>query len=444
MIRVAAEALWHPTIARRGATRYHCRAQSEPAPMPTALPLDTARIRAEFPAFAEPTLQGQAFFDNAGGSYTSRQVLDRLDRYYRATKLQPYGVSPASVAAGEAMDLAYSRLADALNVTPDWLHFGPSSSANSYVLGHAFGDYLNPGDVLVVTNQDHEANTGAWRKLAARGIEIREWRTDPQTGHLDLDVLDALLDERVKLVAFPHCSNIVGEINPVAEIVAKIRAATANAVVVVDGVSYAPHGLPNLHALGCDIYLFSAYKTYGPHQGIMAVRPQLAAALPNQGHFFNADKLRYRLTPAGPDHAQIAACAGIADYLETVAAIAGGDSSESPFRRAHAAMRAQEVALIAPLLDYLTSRNDLRLIGPRDPALHAPTVSVALREPARQVAARLAPHGIMAGGSHFYAWRVLEGLGIDPNHGVLRLSFVHYTSREEINRLIAALDRELP
>jgi selenocysteine lyase/cysteine desulfurase len=410
--------------------------------MSTALPLDPARIRAEFPAFAELSLQGQAFFENAGGSYTARAVLDRLDHYYRATKMQPYGVSPASIAAGEAMDLAYARLALALNVTPDWLHFGPSTSANTYVLGHAFGDWLQPGDAIVVTNQDHEANTGAWRKLAARGIAVREWRIDPDTGHLDPDALVPLLDEKVRLVAFPHCSNIVGEINPVAEIVALAQG--VGALTVVDGVSYAPHGLPDLKALGCDIYLFSAYKTYGPHQGVIAVRPELAAELPNQGHFFNTDKLRYRLTPAGPDHAQIAACAGIAEYLETVAAIAGGPADESPFRRAHAAMRAQETALIAPLLDYLATRNDLRLIGPRDPGRHAPTVSVALREPARQVAARLASHGIMAGGGHFYAWRVLEALGIDPAHGVLRLSFVHYTSPEEIDRLIRALDAELP
>jgi selenocysteine lyase/cysteine desulfurase len=406
-----------------------------------ALPLDPQRLRAEFPAFSEPTLAGQAFFDNAGGSYTARAVLDRLDHYYRATKVQPYGVSPASIAAGEAMDLAYERLAAALNVSADWLHFGPSTSANTYVLGHAFAEYLKPGDAIVVTNQDHEANTGAWRKLSARGIDVREWRIDPQTGHLDPADLAPLLDGKVKLVAFPHCSNIVGEINPAAEIVAQVKA--AGALTVIDGVSYAPHGLSDLAALGCDIYLFSAYKTYGPHQGVMAIRPELAAALPSQAHFFNAGRLRYRLTPAGPDHAQIAACAGIADYLETVAAIAGGPAGENPFRRAHTAMRAQETALITPLLEYLRGRNDVRLIGPADPARHAPTVSLALAEPAKPVAARLATHGIMAGGSHFYAWRVLEALGIAPEHGVLRLSFVHYTSPGEIDRLIAALDAEL-
>lgn len=405
----------------------------------TQLPLDPQRIRALFPAFAEPSLQGQAFFENAGGSYTAKVVLDRLEHFYRATKVQPYGVYPASIEAGEGMNLAFERIAAALNVSADWIHFGPSSSANSYVLGNAFGGWLKPGDAIVVTNQDHEANSGSWRKLAQKGIEVREWGVDIRTGRLSLDGLDAVLDEKVKLVAAPHCSNVVGEINPVEEI-AK-RAHAVGAVVAIDGVSYAPHGLPDLAALGADIYLFSAYKTYGPHQGVMAVRPELAMQLPNQGHFFNEGKPRYRLTPAGPDHAQIAACAGIADYLEQVAEIAGGEGN--PFRRAHAAMRAQEIALARPLLDYLNGRNDVQLVGPGDADLRAPTIALRHREPGIEVAKRLAKHGVMASGGNFYAWRLMEALGIDPQHGVLRLSFVHYTSPEEIQSLIRALDAEL-
>ena len=408
----------------------------------TSLPLDPTRIRALFPAFSEPTLQNQAFFENAGGSYTAQPVLDRLDQYYRRTKLQPYGVYPASIEAGEAMNLAYERIAQAFNVSADWIHFGPSSSANTYVLAQAFGGWLKPGDAIVVTDQDHEANSGAWRRLASRGIEVREWRVDRQSGRLALTDLDALLDDKVKLVAAPHCSNVVGEINPVAQIAA--RAHAVGAVIAIDGVSYAPHGIPDLEELGADIYFFSAYKVYGPHQGIMAVRPELAAALPNQGHFFNDAKPRYRLTPAGPDHAQIAACAGIADYLEQVAELAGPSMpGHSPFRRAHAAMRAQEIDLATPLLDYLRNRNDVRLVGPDDPELRAPTIALRHAEPGVDIARRLAKHKIMASGGNFYAWRLLQALGIDPTHGVLRLSFVHYTTPQEIAQLIKALDAEL-
>ncbi len=407
----------------------------------TALPLDPALIRAEFPAFAQPSLEGWAFFENAGGSYMSRQVIDKLQHYFTATKVQPYGFYPASREAGAAMDLAHRRIGQAMNVNQDWIHFGPSTSANTYTLGHAFAGWMKPGDAIVVTNQDHEANSGAWRRLADRGIVVREWKVDPQTGHLDPAALDPLLDSRVRAVCFPHASNIVGEINPVAEIARKAK--SFGAITVVDGVSYAPHGLPDLLSLGCDIYMFSAYKVFGPHQGIMAIRPSLASELPSQGHFFNETQPRKRLVPAGPDHAQIAASSGVADYLERVAALATDTPGDTPFVKAHNAMRAQEVALMEPLMEFLRSRNNIRLIGPSDPALRAPTISLALGELAVTAADRLSRHKIMAGGGHFYAYRLLEALGINPGHGVLRLSFTHYTTPAEIQQLIEALDAEL-
>ncbi len=240
----------------------------------------------------------------------------------------------------------------------------------------------------------------------------------------------------------PHASNIVGEINPVADVTARARA--IGAISVIDGVSFAPHSLPDVAGLGCDIYLFSAYKTYGPHQGVMAIRPTLAAELPNQGHFFNNDAPRKRLVPSGPDHAQIAACAGIADYLEKVAAIAGDAvQGVGAFRRAANAMRAQETGLLAPLLDYLRSKNGIRLIGPTEASHRVPTVSIVTDRPAAHVAGMISRHNVGLGGGHFYAYRLLEGLGVDPAHGVLRMSFVHYTTPEDIFRLIAALDAEL-
>ena len=402
--------------------------------------LDIDFVRKQFPAFAESSLAGQAFFENAGGSYTCRQVIGRLTRFYRQRKVQPYGPYDASRLGGEEMDEARSRLAEMMNVGADEVSFGPSTSQNTYVLAQAFGEMLRPGDAIVVTNQDHEANSGAWRRLAARGVEIREWTLDPETGHLPLEGLTALLDGRVKLVCVPHCSNVVAEINPVAEI-ARL-AHEAGAVLCVDGVSYAPHGLPDVAALGADIYLFSAYKTYGPHQGVMVVRRELAEALPNQGHYFNAGSLTKRFTPAGPDHAQIAACAGIADYADALYAHHGG-ALVTPAQRAravHDRMRSHEIALLQPLLDFLSQKNSVRLIGPRLAGRRAPTVAMALPEPGAVVAAKLAPLGIMAGGGDFYGVRCLEALGVDPGHGVLRVSFVHYTSEAEVAKLIAALD----
>ncbi len=398
--------------------------------------LDIDFVRAQFPAFAEPSLQGQAFFENAGGSYTCAPVIDRLTRFYRERKVQPYAPYQASMLGGEEMDEARLRLARLMGVDADEVSFGPSTTQNTYVLAQAFRSFLSPGEAIVVTNQDHEANSGPWRRLAEAGIEVREWQLDPQTGHLDPQDLEPLLDESVRLVCFPHCSNVVGEINPVVEITALAHA--AGAFVCVDGVSYAPHGLPDVGELGPDIYLFSSYKTYGPHQGIMVLRRGLGEVLPNQAHYFNADSLSKRFTPAGPDHAQVAACAGIADYIDLLAGHHGTDAAG-----VHDLMRGHEVKLLQPLLDMLSARNDLRLIGPTQAEARAPTVAIDLGRPAEPVAAVLAQHGIMAGGGDFYAVRALQAMGVDPEQGVLRLSFVHYTSEEEVAKLMQALDAVL-
>jgi cysteine desulfurase family protein (TIGR01976 family) len=406
--------------------------------------LDLPFVRSQFPAFSEPSLQDWAFFENAGGSYACGPVIERLNRFYRETKVQPYGPFPASKRAGEEMDEARARLAGYLNVEVEEVHFGPSTSQNSYVLAQAFRQMLMPGDEIVVTNQDHEANSGAWRRLAEGGVTVREWTVDPESGRLDPRDLDGLLSERTRLVAFPHCSNIVAHLNPVAEICAKVHA--VGAVTCVDGVSYAPHGLPDVTALGADIYLFSLYKTYGPHQGLMVVRRNLAERLPNQAHFFNAGNILKRLTPAGPDHAQIAASAGIADYFDALYAhhfLAGADAAERG-RQLHDLLRGQEKVLLAPLLDWLRQRNDVRVLGPTDPAERAPTVAIHTRnKSATEVLAGLTARGIAAGAGHFYGYRVVKALGVDPEAGVLRVSFVHYTAPEEVEKLMKALDAAL-
>ena len=402
--------------------------------------LDIDFVRSNFPAFEQSKLEGLAFFENAGGSYTCRQVIDRLYRFYTQRKVQPYGPYEPAQLGGAEMDEARKRLAALMGVETDELSFGPSTTQNTYVLAQAFGQWMQPGEAIVVTNQDHEANTGPWRRLADRGIEVREWRINPETGHLDPEDLAALLDGKVRLVCFPHCSNVIGEINQVADICA--MAHSAGAFVCVDGVSYAPHGLPNVAQMGADIYLFSSYKTYGPHQGIMVIRRALGETLPNQGHYFNHGSLYKRFTPAGPDHAQIAASAGMADYFDALYDHHFGDQA-SPAERGeavHRLMRDQEKILLQPVLNYLRQKNSARLLGPDQAQNRAPTVAVDLGKPALEVAQKLADYGIMAGGDNFYAVRALEGMGIDPDQGVLRMSFVHYTDQAEIDKLLNALD----
>ncbi len=402
--------------------------------------LDVDFVRAQFPAFDEPSLKGQAFFENAGGSYTCGPVIQRLTRFYTQRKVQPYAPYDASRLAGEEMDEARARLAAILGVETNELSFGPSTTQNTYVLSQAFRQWMQPGEAIIVTNQDHEANSGPWRRLADAGIEVREWQVDPVTGHLDLKALEALLDDKVRLVVFPHCSNVVGEINPVAEITALAHAAGAFAC--VDGVSYAPHGFADIGLLGPDIYLFSAYKTYGPHQGLMVIRRALGEILPNQGHYFNEGVPYLKFTPAGPDHAQIAACAGMADYHDALCDHHGGPAKGAIGRAAfvHDLMRAHEVRLLQPLLDAVKDRNAVRLIGPARAEIRAPTVTLALNQPVQAVAEALARAGIMAGAGDFYAVRPLTAMGVDPAQGALRLSFTHYTTQDEIDQLLNALD----
>jgi selenocysteine lyase/cysteine desulfurase len=405
--------------------------------------LDVEFVRSQFPAFAEPSLEGQAFFENAGGSYACRQVIDRLHRFYTERKVQPYGHYAASAAGGAEMDEARIRLAALMNVETDELSFGPSTSQNTYVLAQAFAETLSPGDVVIVTDQDHEANSGAWRRLASRGMEIREWHVDPESGQLELDRLAEILDERVKLVCFPHCSNIVGQENPVVKIAS--MAHVVGAVTCCDGVSYAPHGLPDIGGLGTDIYLFSSYKTYGPHQGIMVVRRTLADRLANQAHFFNADVRYKRFTPAGPDHAQVAACAGMADYIDALHAHHfGGQAAPAERARAVATLqRRHEDRTLAPLLEFLGNRNDVRILGSGEIGAETgrvPTVALHTARPAADVADALATHGVMAGAGDFYAVRTIGAMGCDADAGVLRLSFVHYTSEAEVAQLMKGLD----
>ena len=405
--------------------------------------LDIDFARAQFPAFSHPELRGWAFFENAGGSYACRQTIERLTAYYTRRKVQPYATYPASAAAGMEMDGAHARLAALMNVEAEELHVGPSTSQNTVTLANAFRATWTDGDEVIVTNQDHEANSGVWRRLADRGITVKEWQVDPERGILDPAELASLLTDRTRLVAFPHCSNIVGHENPVADIMALVH--SAGAVGVVDGVSAAPHGLADVGALGADVYLYSAYKTYGPHQGVFTVRRSVMEGLVNQSHYFNDGEVHKRMVPAGPDHAQVAALQGVADYIDELHDHhfdATPDAAERG-RRVHRLMRSREVTLLTPLLDYLSSRSDLRILGPTDPSVRVPTVAMTTRTHPLEIARRLGDHKVMCDAGDFYAVRVIEAMGVPIDPGVLRLSFVHYTTEAEIDQLIRALDAEL-
>jgi selenocysteine lyase/cysteine desulfurase len=402
--------------------------------------LDLDFVRSQFPTFSEPALKGWAFFESAGGSYPCIQVINRLTDFYMKNKVQPNYPYPASMLAGELMETSYKRMADYLNVKDSEIHFGPSTTQNVYVLANAMRPMWKDGDEIIVSCQDHEANAGAWRKLADQGIKIVEWHVHSVTGLLNLDELESLFSDRTKMIAYPHCSNVIGHINPVKEI--SQIAHKHGTLSMVDGVGLAPHGFPDLKDLGMDIYLFSLYKTFGPHLGLMYVNNELIGQMENQSHFFKDGITKSMLTPAGPDHAQIAAANGILDYFDAVYEYHFDEEAE-PAQRNKALNRLfqeHERALLEPLLDFLRSCDNAQIIGSDNTELRAPIVSIIPKQKKlKNVYESLTGHKLMLGLGHFNAVRPLMGLDIPRQPGVLRISFLHYNSMEEINQLLNGL-----
>jgi cysteine desulfurase family protein (TIGR01976 family) len=402
--------------------------------------LDVEFCRSFFP----PLENGEVYFENAGGSYVPRQVIDALEGYMRECQCQPGWRFASSRNARARLDRAQNSMAEAINADRDEIVVGPSTTLNVYVLAHALAPLLAPGSEIVVTNQDHEANGGAWRRLAEGGVIVREWRVDARSGDLDLAALEELLSERTKLVCFPHVSNIVGSVNDVQAITAKAHA--VGAMVCVDGVATVAHHLPDVKALDVDFYLFSVYKMFGPHLAVMYAKREHVEAASNQNHFFHEGNVPEKLHPGGLSYESTASMAGIVDYLEAVYAHHFGakdNDLRTRLAKVYALFQAHESSLMARVLDYLQRRPDIRLIGrsSSDSRQRAATfsVTVAGRDPAT-IASQLADRGICVGHGHFYGYRCVDALGIDPAQGVLRFSMAHYNTLDEVDRFTAALD----
>ncbi|WP_276391964.1 aminotransferase class V-fold PLP-dependent enzyme [Eudoraea chungangensis] len=406
--------------------------------------LDLDFVRAQFPAFTEPTLKGWAFFENAGGSYPCIQFIDKLTDFYRKNKVQVHYPYPASTLAGELMDKSYKRMASYLNVKESEIHFGPSTTQNVYVLAQAMRPMWKDGDEIIVSCQDHEANAGAWRKLGDSGIKVLEWHVSSETGLLNTEDLNELLSSKTKMIAYPHCSNVIGYINPVQEITKLAK--KHGAISVVDGVGLAPHGFPDLKALGADIYLFSLYKTFGPHLGLMYVKKEIIVQMENQSHFFKEGIWKNMITPAGPDHAQIASASGILDYFDMIydhhfqEEVSCGEKNKA----INQLFIKHEKELLDRLLAFLRTRKDLRIIGTTTSENRAPIISILpLNKNLDEVYKKLTTHHLMLGKGTFYAVRPFIDMNIPLDPGVIRISFLHYTSMEEIEQLIRGLEKAL-
>ena len=409
--------------------------------------LDLDFVRQQFGQLADaPEF---VFASNAGGSYVANQVNKLIAHYNQHTRVQPYERYETSAAAGRAMDRARTLWAQALNISDSELTIGPSTSMNTYVLAQAIGTTLKAGDEIIVTNQDHEANSGVWRRKAEeKEITIKEWRVDPETGLLDPEALRSLLSDKTRWVFFTHCSNIVGTANPVAELVTLIKQ-HSSARVFVDAVAYAPHHICDMKQLGVDGYAFSLYKVFGPHQSFMYVSQDLHDELGPQCHYFNVGHGDKMFNPTGPQHSQVASCAGVIDYFTDLHTHHFGDSDVSLTKKmadVHSLILAHENTLGAPILDYLSHSKNVRLIGKATVSDNdrAPTIAfVPTKQSARAVAEKMQDMNIGTESGNFYAHRLMTDLGVDPDDGAVRISLVHYSSGKEVEKILTAMDAAL-
>ena len=400
--------------------------------------LDLAHVRSQFPALAS----GFAFFDNAGGSQVLKSVADRISDYLLTTSVQTGASYPLSQLATRRLGEARAAVARLVNAArPEEIVLGPNTTTLMRSLATAMAGQLQPGDEIVLTTFDHESNIGPWLTLADRGVVFKFWGIDRETFEPSLEELGRLMTPKTRLVAVTHASNILGTIMPIAEIARFVH--ERGAAIAVDAVAYAPHRAVDVQALDVDYYVFSFYKTYGPHFAVLYGKYDRLLELDGLYHYFyGKDKVPMKLEPGNTNYELAWGTAGIVDYLEAL----GGGGGRAGIERAFADIADHEAAIGERLLAFLRSRNDLRVIGRRDAdkALRVPTISFKLadREAAPLVAA-IDAAGIGMRHGDFHSRRLVEHLGLDDRGGVCRVSMVHYNTVEEVDRLVTALERTL-
>ena len=401
--------------------------------------LDLAFVRSQFPALAG----GFAFFDNAGGSQVLRSVAERVADYLLTTSVQTGASYDLSRQASERLAEARAKAARLVNAArPEEVVFGPSTTVLMRFLATAMARQFEPGDEIVVTVFDHESNIGPWLTLEDRGVVFKVWSIDRDSFAVDLAELDRLMTPRTKLVCVTHASNILGAVMPVADIARLVHARGAK--LCVDGVAYAPHRAVDVAALAVDYYVFSFYKTYGPHFAMLYGHYENLLALDGLYHYFyGRDRVPMKLEPGNTNYELAWGCGGIVDYLD---GLGGGTGDRAAIDRAFDGIARHEEAIGERLLSYLRGRNDVRIVGPRtaDRAVRVPTISFkAEGRDSGAIVREVDKAGIGIRFGDFHSRRLVEHLGLAEGEGVVRVSMVHYNTLEEVDRLVAALDRAL-
>ena len=396
-------------------------------------------VRDAFPALGGDTV----YLDNAGGSQVLKRVADRIHDYLLTTSVQLGASYRQSVLAGEKVLAARRAIAEMINaVRGEEVVMGGSTTGLMFLLTQAILPGIRAGDEIIVTDCDHEANVGGWTRLQRAGAVVKVWKIDRENFALSLGDLDRLLGPRTRWVAMTHASNVLGTVNPVADVARRVHAAGAR--LCVDGVAYAPHRLVDVQASGADIYVFSFYKVFGPHYAVMWGKHDLLLSLPTLNHhFIAADDLPYKLQPGNVNFELSVGCAGIADYLIDMGMRFGatGDN-RARMQTAWTRFARHEDALAERLLGFLREQKNVRIIGMDhvECGIRLPTISFTVAgTQSEDVVRHLDKFDIGIRFGDFYAAQLIDALGLRAQGGVVRVSMAHYNTPHEIDRLIEHL-----
>jgi cysteine desulfurase family protein (TIGR01976 family) len=408
------------------------------------VPLDSDWVRTQFPSLVlRVNGHPAAFLDGPAGTQVPRQVIDAVQNYFLTSNANTCGAFETSHRAESIIDSARAAMADFFNCDKDEVVFGQNMTTITFALARAIGRELKPGDEIVVTTLDHDANVAPWRALEEKGVVIRQVDIRESDCTLDLDDFRRKLTSKTKLVAVGYASNAVGTINPVAEITKMAHA--AGALMFIDAVHYAAHGAIDVRALDCDFLVCSPYKFFGPHMGTLFGKRE---------HLLRFKPYKVRPAPnALPDRWETGTqvqelIAGIAAAVEYIAELGrrcdpGVKNRRGALLASYSAARQHEMALLAKLIPGLLAIPGLRFFGISDPQRfeeRCSTVSIRIgNHRPTEIAKFLGERGIFTWDGNYYALNLTERLGVEQSGGLLRIGLVHYNTAEEVHRLLAAL-----
>ena len=394
--------------------------------------LDVAAVRAAYPALAD----GYAYLDGAAGTQVPGQVIDAISAAYRSGLGNAGGVFPASIRSSAITEQCRQAIADLVGGAAEGVILGPNMTTLTYRLAATLARGWRPGDEVVVSRLDHDANVRPWVQAAARaGAAVRWAEVELPAGELPAGQYDSLLSERTVLVAVTAASNVLGTRPDVAEITAKARA--VGALSYVDGVHATPHGPTNVAALGADFYATSAYKWSGPHVAAVVADPGLLESLHPDKLVPSPGTVPDRFEQGTPPFADLAGVTAAVEHLASLAPSAAGTRRERVLA-SMAAAHDHEQALFQVLLDGLGSIGEVTLYGKAYRRTATAYFTVAGRTPS-EVAAHLAERKVNVWSGHNYAWELTGVLGIRDTGSAVRAGLVHYNDRSDVDRLLTAV-----